>query len=122
MEITTLIAIIGLGITVVANIIAIVVFLTRQSDNIKFLQETFSESKKNVMESVNEYKISISEKFDEFKLDIKEKIEHNQSHTEEHIKRLEVKQDKHNNLIERMAIVEQSTKSAHHRLDMLEKE
>ena len=25
--------------------------------------------------------------------------------------------DKHNNLVERMAIVEQSTKSAHHRLD-----
>ncbi|MBW2002992.1 MAG: hypothetical protein JRI72_00045 [Deltaproteobacteria bacterium] len=30
---------------------------------------------------------------------------------------LEKKQDKHNNLIERMVIVEQSTKSAHHRLD-----
>ena len=27
--------------------------------------------------------------------------------------------DKHNNLIERMAIVEQSTKSAHHRIDRL---
>ena len=25
--------------------------------------------------------------------------------------------DKHNNLVERMAIVEQSTKSAHHRID-----
>ena len=33
------------------------------------------------------------------------------------IKRLEEKQDKHNSLIERMAIVEQSTKSAHHRID-----
>ena len=31
--------------------------------------------------------------------------------------RIEKKQDKHNNLIERMTIVEQSTKSAHHRLD-----
>lgn len=36
---------------------------------------------------------------------------------EEQIKRLENKQDKHNNLIERMAVVEQSTKSAHHRID-----
>lgn len=36
---------------------------------------------------------------------------------EEHIKRLEDKQDRHNNLIERMAVVEQSTKSAHHRID-----
>jgi len=33
------------------------------------------------------------------------------------IDRLEAKQDKHNGLIERMVIVEQSTKSAHHRLD-----
>ena len=36
---------------------------------------------------------------------------------ESQIKRLEKKQDKHNNLIERMAIVEQSVKSAHHRID-----
>ena len=30
---------------------------------------------------------------------------------------LEKKQDKHNGLIERMTVVEQSSKSAHHRLD-----
>ena len=30
---------------------------------------------------------------------------------------LEKKQDKHNSLIERMTVVEQSTKSAHHRID-----
>lgn len=30
---------------------------------------------------------------------------------------LSARVDKHNNLVERMAIVEQSTKSAHHRLD-----
>lgn len=35
------------------------------------------------------------------------------------IRQLEVKQDKHNGLIERMVIVEQSTKSAHHRIDEL---
>ena len=33
---------------------------------------------------------------------------------------LEKKQDKHNNLIERMVRVEDSAKSAHHRLDSLE--
>lgn len=38
---------------------------------------------------------------------------------EEQIKRLEKKQDKHNSLIERMAVVEQSTKSAHYRIDEL---
>lgn len=35
---------------------------------------------------------------------------------------LEKKQDKHNNLIERMTRVEDSTKSAHHRIDDIERE
>ncbi|MCI6467438.1 MAG: hypothetical protein MSA90_18490 [Faecalicatena sp.] len=35
------------------------------------------------------------------------------------IEQLEEKVKKHNNLIERMAIVEQSTRSAHHRIDEL---
>ena len=38
---------------------------------------------------------------------------------EQQIKRLEEKQDKHNCLIERMVKVEESTKSAHHRIDEL---
>lgn len=33
---------------------------------------------------------------------------------------IEKKQDKHNGLIERMTVVEQSTKSAHHRMDRIE--
>lgn len=33
------------------------------------------------------------------------------------IEQLEKKVEKHNNLVERMTIVEQSAKSAHHRLD-----
>lgn len=41
---------------------------------------------------------------------------------EEQIKRLEEKQDKHNNLIERMVKVEESTKSAHHRIDSIKGE
>lgn len=55
----------------------------------------------------------------------------NQSHQEkiiedlkenfkEHFSSLERKQDKHNNLIERMVVVEQSIKSAHHRIDDIE--
>lgn len=35
------------------------------------------------------------------------------------IEQLEEKVKKHNNLVERMIIVEQSTKSAHHRIDDL---
>lgn len=41
----------------------------------------------------------------------------NQRFFEEKLNNLEKKQDKHNSLIERMAIVEQSTKSAHHRIN-----
>ena len=38
------------------------------------------------------------------------------------IDRLEEKVTKHSNLVERMTIVEQSTKSAHHRIDELKHE
>ena len=38
------------------------------------------------------------------------------------IEQLEEKVKKHNNLVERMIVVEQSTKSAHHRLDELIRE
>lgn len=44
-------------------------------------------------------------------------LETQKEHTTEHFNRLEQKQDKHNNLIERMAIVEQASKSAHERED-----
>lgn len=39
---------------------------------------------------------------------------------EKQIERLEQKQDKHNNLIERMVKVEDSCKSMHHRLDLIQ--
>lgn len=39
--------------------------------------------------------------------------------TNNRIEQLEEKVKKHNNLVERMIIVEQSTKSAHHRIDGL---
>ena len=119
MSIGTWIALIGLLGTVIANIITIVIFLTRQSDNLKFLERTFEESKKSVIKSVSDYKESIAAEFEKFKTDLNEKIKSNQEHTKDHIDRLEQKQDKHNNLIERMAIVEQSTKSSHHRQDDL---
>lgn len=46
-----------------------------------------------------------------------EKIEERSKHTDEKITELTAKVEKHNNLIERMVVVEQSTKSAHHRID-----
>ena len=38
------------------------------------------------------------------------------------ISRLEIKQDKHNSLIERMAVVERDIKSAHNRIDEIHRE
>lgn len=46
-------------------------------------------------------------------------IDEKMKNTNERITELSARVEKHNNLIERMAIVEQSTKSAHHRLDGL---
>lgn len=43
----------------------------------------------------------------------------NSNLTKYRIEQLEKKVDKHNTLVERMVAVEQSTKSAHHRLDDL---
>lgn len=91
---------VALGVTIIINIVAITRFATTQKVSLDNMKDTFKEFK----ESINNL------------------IEKNQSHTEEHIKRLEQKQDRHNNLIERMAIVEQSTKSAHHRIDEMKGE
>lgn len=44
-------------------------------------------------------------------------IDEKMKNTNERIAELSARVEKHNNLIERMVIVEQSTKSAHHRLD-----
>lgn len=41
-------------------------------------------------------------------------------HINYRLDKLEEKQDKHNKLIERMTVVEQSVKSAHHRIDGIE--
>lgn len=61
---------------------------------------TASKTAMDAMQSLNQEHMSSLERF----LDLR-------------FKTLEEKQDKHNNLIERMTIVEQSTKSAHKRLD-----
>lgn len=44
-------------------------------------------------------------------------IDEKMKHTDEKIEALASRVEKHNNLIERMVVVEQSTKAAHHRLD-----
>lgn len=105
-----IIASIALSVTVIGNIVAIAYFSGKQAATLKALSD-----------SVLEFKGNISKYFDDFKNDIDNKIDKNQKHTEDHIKRLEEKQDKHNNVIERVTIVEQSTKSSHHRQDEMTK-
>lgn len=46
----------------------------------------------------------------------------NQKWMKESIEDLKRRQDKYNNILERMIACEQSTKSAHHRLDEMERE
>ena len=58
---------------------------------------------------------------DDLKEYFSEKIEDIKTNFKEHLNRVEEKQDKHNNLIERVTLVESSTKSAHHREDELSK-
>ena len=56
----------------------------------------------------------------DLKKNISDKVEDIKQNFKEHLDRVEAKQDKHNNLIERMVRVEDSTKSAHHRIDSIE--
>lgn len=50
------------------------------------------------------------------------KMEYTIQAIEEHIDRLEKKQDKHNNLIERMVIVERDLKTSFNKMDELKEE
>ena len=51
---------------------------------------------------------------------IKEEIKIGNDNMKENIQRLERKQDRHNGLYEKVTRCEESTKSAHHRLDAME--
>lgn len=106
MEIGTKIALVALGITILSNVISIVMYSSKQTTALEVLKISFEDFKKGMEKN-----------FEDFKAEMKEKIRESRHHTDEHIKRLEEKQDKHNSVIERMAIVEQSVKSAHHRND-----
>lgn len=66
-----------------------------------------------LMKEENQKASESLEKFQTLSIESFEKI------TNRRFDELEKKQDKHNNLIERMTIVEQSTKSAHKRIDSL---
>lgn len=65
--------------------------------SIAYFAGVHSQAQKNLKESINELKEHFKERFES----------------------LEKKQDKHNNLIERMVRVEDSTKSAHKRINAI---
>lgn len=83
-----------------------------------FFAGVFFQSQKQLKEAM----IKIEEGFKEKIQELKEKLNDLKDNFHEKFEQVEKKQDKHNNLIERMTLCEASTKSAHKRLDdILEK-
>lgn len=66
---------------------------------------------------IDEYKADTTSKLNEMKADTADKLKD----IKDDFTDLRAKVEKHNNLVERMAIVEQSAKSAHKRLDDMKK-
>ncbi len=127
-----------LALSILVNVVAIAFFAGNLWANQKLLKESIADIKKSFDEKAKELKTGFDEKVKEIKeefsekvRDIKEslntKIEENHQHTTENIKRLEIKQDKHNNIIERTYKIEGSIdkigeqiKVANHRIEDLE--
>lgn len=79
----------------------------------------FATTQKQLKENMKSFKDEFTKKIDEMKADFSERIKDLKNNFHEKFDTLEKKQDKHNNLIERMALAEASTKSAHKRGDEL---
>lgn len=73
----------------------------------------------NLKEQYKDLKQTVKDNHDSLNNTFAEKIKEWQNFFSERFKTLEKKQDKHNSLIERMVVVEQSVKSSHHRADEL---
>ena len=80
----------------------------------------YSQTQKQIKEAICKLETGLKEKIKELKEDYTVKINDLKSNFHEKFESVEKKQDKHNNLIERMALCEASTKSAHKRLDKYE--
>lgn len=86
-------------------------------ETIETIKESFKESISTLEKNFQEKVESMKESFNTTIQGLKDTIEQNTKHTTEQIKNLEIKQDKHNSVIERTVAVEASAKSAHKRLD-----
>jgi tRNA A-37 threonylcarbamoyl transferase component Bud32 len=90
-------------------------------DTCIFCRSIFSITKQ-LKEAIEKIEEGFKEKVQELKDDFLEKLNDLKENFHEKFEQVEKKQDKHNNLIERMTLCEASTKSAHKRLDdILEK-
>lgn len=87
--------------------------------SLAFFAGVWWQSQKNLKEQYRDLKTSVADNFDSLKKSFAEKIKDWKDHFNERFETLEKKQDKHNCLIERMVVVEQSVKSSHHRADDL---
>ena len=87
-----------LTLTIAINLIVLAYFVGTRN---QFITDT--------RKSIEEMKSYFNEKIDDLKDNFKE-----------HLDRVEAKQEKHNNLVERMVRVEQSSSSAHKRIDKWE--
>ena len=84
-----------------------------------FFAGVFAATQKQLKENMKVFKEEFTKKIDDMKADFSDRIKDLKDNFHEKFDTLEKKQAKHNNLIERMALAEASTKSAHKRGDEL---
>lgn len=97
-----------LFIVIVVNLLTVAFFAGIYVQTQKQLKENFEALKERVVRKTDEMQQHFSDKLKDLKENFHEKMD-----------AIERKQDKHNNLIERMAKVEASASSAHKRINMI---
>lgn len=108
--------VLGLLITIIVNIVAMIRFSTKQEVALDSLGKAFSGFKDDIKNTISDFKQDVDNKIRDVKEDFKE-----------HLGRVEKKQDKHNNVIERtfalekvQSVQEEQIKVINHRVHDLE--
>lgn len=87
-----------------------------------FFAGVFFQTQKQLKDAIEKIEAGFEKKIQELKDDFTEKLKGLEQKFHDKFESVEKKQDKHNNLIERMVLCEASTKSAHKRIDDLKGE
>lgn len=82
-----------------------------------FFAGVFFQTQKQLQDAIKKIEEGFEKKIQELKDEFLEKLNDLKENFHEKFDRVEKKQDKHNNLIERMTLCEASAKSAHKRID-----